>query len=200
MCRASFSRKASTAGLGDRARASAACRCSTSSSAAPRALRGDMPSPHQFIYFQAGGLMPLCCLSCRLIARFGERLEALGQAACDAGAGFATTSRRAKENRVFGFSTPARSSPCRRRLRVGGQGQEGGRRRAHLISGKRAARRDRTSPMSQTLRHGEADAGRAAGHRDQRGVDLQRDVLAQADPRRAVAPDLESTPAPPLYR
>ena len=106
--------------------------------------------------------------------RFGERLEALGQAACD---GRRRRLRRhhgaREEDRVF------RLLQCRRQAvagrwrpahRPGGQGQEGGRQgRAHLLL-RQARRRAGTGHhlCHRALRH-EADAGRAAGHRDRAG-------------------------------
>ena len=131
-----------------------------------------MPSPHQFIYFQAGGF-DASLLSFLQIdrERLGQRLEAFGTAACD---GRRRRLRRhhcaRQEDRVLRLLQCRREAvACQRRPphRPGRQGQEDRRRgRAHLLFGK--ARR-RAGPghhlRHRALRH-EADARGPAGHRD----------------------------------
>ena len=84
-CRASSSRKGSTEpspGSSSRAR-SAACPCSTSSSAAPRTPRRSCLRPISSPISRAPASTPRCCPSCRSIPRaVGQRLQARRPAPC----------------------------------------------------------------------------------------------------------------------
>ncbi len=125
-----------------------------------------MPSPHQFIYFQAGGF-DASLLSFLQIDRHGSvnvsKLSARPHVTAGAG-GFVDITARAKKIVFSGFfNAGAKLSLADGGIRIdaGGQGQEGGQRgRAHLLLGQARGRAGTGHHLCHRALRDEADAGR----------------------------------------
>ena len=161
-----------------------------------------MPSPHQFIYFQGGGF-DASLLSFLQIDRearstspsFGVRPHVTAGAG-----GFVDITARAKKIVFSGFfNAGAKLSLAdggRLVIDRGRQGQEDRRQgRARLLLGPARRRAGTGHHLCHRALRDEADAGRRVVTEIAPGVDLERDVLAQAGFPLQVAPSLRTMDA-----